>query len=194
VQLARRRLAIAPDGLLQTLLQLVDCGSLTTFEGSEELRLLQETILAVGPSSLGVVLGMVEAGSWRLQMDFRGWLTSVYAAADLIDWVGDNVDRARLVASMSGISEGAPSEVVRFLLTSFASDDKVSSALYGGFVSGSWFGNESVRLNGQIAQLSAWVNDRDLSTGVKAWARYVIASLNKRLEVVLLQEAEEDRS
>ena len=90
-QLARRRLAIDPDGLLQILLQLVDCGSLITFEGSEELRLLQETIVAAGPSSLAVVLGMVEAGSWRLQMDFRGWLTSVYGAADLIDWVGDNV-------------------------------------------------------------------------------------------------------
>ena len=89
------------------MLQQVDSGSLITFEGSEELGLLQETIAAAGPSSLGKVLGMVEAGSWRLQMDFRGWLTNVYTAADLIDWVGDDVDRARFVASMSGIGEGA---------------------------------------------------------------------------------------
>ena len=194
VQLARRRLATDPRGLLQALLQQVDSGSLTAFEGSEELGLLQETIAAAGPSSLGMVLGMVEAGSWRLQMDFRGWLTNVYTAADLIDWVGDDVDRARLVASMSGIGEGAPSEIVRFLLTSFGSDDKVSSALYGGFIAGFWWGNESVRLNGRIAQLSAWVNDRELSAGVKTWARNVIDSLNKRLEIVLLQEAEEDHS
>jgi hypothetical protein len=194
VQLARRRLATDPHGLLQALLQQVDSGSLIMFEGSEELRLLQETIAAAGPSSLGNVLSMVEAGSWRLQMDFRGWLTNVYAAADLVDWIGNDVNRARLVASMSGIGEGAPSEVVRFLLTNFGSDDRVSSALYGGFISGSWWGNESVRLNGQIAQLSAWVTDRTLSAGVKAWARNVIDGLKKRLEVVVLQEAEEDRS
>lgn len=194
VQLARRRLATDPHGLLQALLQQVDSESLITFEGSRELRLLQETIAAAGPGSLGKVLSMVESGSWRLQMDFRGWLTNVYTAADLIDWVGNDVDRARLVASMSGIGKGAPSEVVRFLLTSFGPDDKVSSALYGSFITGSWWGNESVRLNGQIAQLSAWVNDRALSAGVKTWARNVIDGLKKRLEVVLLQEAEEDRS
>jgi hypothetical protein len=194
VQLARRQLATDPDALLQTLLRQVDSGSLSTFEGSEELRLLQETMAAAGPGSIGKVLDMVEAGSWRIQMDFRGWLTDVYTAADLIDWIGDDVDRARLVASMTGIGKGSPSDAVGFLLTRFGSDDKVSSALYGNFITGTWWGNESVRLNGQITQLSAWVNDRELSAGVKDWARDVIGSLKKRLETVLLEEAEEDRA
>jgi hypothetical protein len=95
---------------------------------------------------------------------------------------------------MAGIGEGSPPEVVSFLLTQFGSDDKVSSALYGGFITGSWWGNESVRLDGQITQLSAWVSDRELSTGVKSWAREVIDRLKRRLEAVLLEEAEGDRS
>ncbi len=114
-------------------------------------------------------------------------------AGDLIGWVGQSLDRARLVASLVGIGDGPPSEVVQFLLTNFGTDDQVSSSLYGDFVTGSWWGNESVHLNGQIAQLETWVGDPSQSAGVKRWAREVTANLKRRREVVLLEEAEEDR-
>jgi hypothetical protein len=146
-----------------------------------------------GPASLDQVLRMMQSGSWRLQIDFRGWFTSAYDAASLIEWIGGDLGRARLVASLTGVGEGSPSEIVSFLLTAFGSDEKVSSSLCGDFVSGLWWGNESDRLNGQIAQLNSWINDRDLSAGVKSWARSVIASLKRRLEVVVVREAEEDR-
>jgi hypothetical protein len=193
VQLAKRRLATDPKGLLVSLLAQVDAGSMMTFDGSEELKLLQEAIAAAGPGSLGLVLGKIEGGSWRLQMDFRGWLTDAYAATDLIQWVGQDVERARLVASMSGIGDSGPSEVVQYLLTNFGSDDKLSSALYGTFVTGTWWGNESARLRGQIAQMQSWVDNSAWSAGVKTWARTVIGYLNRRLEVVLIEEAEQDR-
>ncbi|WCN83831.1 hypothetical protein [Micromonospora sp. LH3U1] len=193
VQLAKRRLRTDPQGLLEALLAQVDAGSMMTFDGSEELRLLREAIAAAGPDSLGLVLGKIEGGSWRLQMDFRGWLTNAYAADDLIQWVGEDVECARLVASMSGIGDGGPNEVVQYLLTNFGTDDQLASALYGTFITGSWSGNESVRLNGQIAQLQGWVKDRSVSSGVKSWARTVIGYLNNRLEKVLVEEAEENR-
>jgi hypothetical protein len=82
---------------------------------------------------------------------------------------------------------------VRYLLTNFGDDEKVTSSLYGDFITGIWRGNESTRINGQIAQLTAWVNDRNEPIGVKTWARGMIANLQARLEVVLIQEAEEDR-
>lgn len=193
VQLAMRRLATDPKGLLDSLLAQVDAGSIMTFDGSEELKLVRDAIAAAGPDSLDLVLGKIEGGSWRLQMDFRGWLTDAYAADGLLAWVGQDVERARLVGSMAGIGDGGPSEVVQYLLTNFGSDDKLSSALYGTFIAGTWWGNESARLNAQIAQMQGWIDDRALSSGVKAWARTVIGYLKNRLEVVLVQEAEDDR-
>jgi hypothetical protein len=192
VQLARRRLKRDAPGLLLNLLQQVDSGAMLTYEGSEEQQLLREALVAAGGESLDQVLEMIEGGSWRLQMDFRGWLTSVYDAESIVAWVGQDLVRARLVASLADIGESAPSEVVSYLLTNFRGDDKIASALYGTFVSGFWTGNESIRLNRQIAKLSDWTSNRELSTGVKTWAREVIAALNRRLDTVLMEEAEEE--
>jgi hypothetical protein len=50
-----------------------------------------------------------------------------------------------------------------------------------------------IALNGQIAQMTSWLNDRALAEGAKNWAREVIAGLKRRLEVVLVQEAEGER-
>jgi hypothetical protein len=61
------------------------------------------------------------------------------------------------------------------------------------FVSGTWWGNESDRLNEQIRQLDGWVASRDEPAGVKTWARKVIENLKRRRDVVLEEEAEERR-
>lgn len=193
VQLARRRLADDAEGLLTNLLEQIDAGALNVYEGSEEQTLLREVIAKAGAPSLDRVFGALQGGSWRLQMDFRGWLSNVYLPADVIAWVARDIERARLVASVTGIGGGLPSQLVQFLLGRFGADDEVASSLYGDFISGSWWGNESDRLNAQIAQLSSWVADKDQPAGVKSWARKMIASLRRRLDAVLEEEAEEDR-
>lgn len=193
VQLARRRLASDVDALWLNLLQLADAGSLPIFEGSEEQTLVQEAIAAAGPCSLDRVLHVVQNGSWRLRMEFRGWLANVYSATDVVAWIGQDVERARLVASLTGITDGPPSEGVRFLLDKFGTDDEVSSSLYSDFVSGTWWGNESDRLTQQINQLDRWMADRSEPAGVKAWAHMVKQNLKKRREAVLEKEAEERR-
>jgi hypothetical protein len=192
-QLARRRLKRDPSGLLRSLLAQVDSGAILTFDGSQEQQLLRDAIVAAGPTSINEVLGLIQGGSWRVQMDLRGWVTGVYPAEAIRMWIDDDIGRARLVASLANVGEGSPSELVAFLLTSFDDDDKIGSALYGNFISGFWTGNESSRLSRKIAQLAEWLNDRQLSAGVKKWAREVITSLKERREVVLIQEAEEDR-
>lgn len=191
VQLARRRLSSNVAALLLDLLQQADAGSLHINEGSDEQQLVQEAIRAAGPRSLDWVLQLVQTGSWRLQMDSRSWLASAYSATDVIAWISQDVDRARLVASLTGVTDGQPSEVVRFLLDEFGTDERVSSSLYGSFMSGTWWGNESDRLTQQINQLDSWVADRGEPAGVKAWASKAIQSLKKRRDVVLEEEAEE---
>lgn len=193
IQLARRRLPRDARGLLAILLKQIDAGAISAYEGSSEQEFLREVIAAAGPESLVELLQLIQGGSWRLQMDFRGWLTSVYDSPTLIEWIGSDLERARVIASLTGIGEGPPSEIVKFLLAEFADDDQVKSPLYGDFISGSWWGNESDRLKGQIAQMTSWINDRELAAGVKNWAREVVAGLRRRLEVVLVQEAEGER-
>lgn len=191
VQLARRRLSSDVGALLKNLLEQTDAGSLNIYEGSKERELLEEAITSAGNRGLDSVLQFVRSGSWRLQMAFRGWLANVYSPADVIAWIGQDVERARLAASLTGVADGGPSELVRFLLVEFGSDDDVSSALYGPFVSGSWWGNESDRLAQQIEQLDGWVADRSEPAGVKAWATKVIQGLERRRNAVLEREAEE---
>lgn len=191
VQLARRRLSSDVDALLLNLLQQADAGALQIYEGSEEQKLVQDAIMAAGTRSLDTVFQLVQAGSWRLRMDFRGWLANAYSPADVVAWIGQDVERARLVASLTGVAGGPPSELVRFLLDKFGMDDRVSSSLYGEFVSGTWRGNESDRLTQQIDQLEHWVADRSEPTGVKVWARKVAENLKKRREIALEEEAEE---
>jgi hypothetical protein len=192
-RLARRRLSTDPTGLLVTLLQLLDAEALDVYAGNEEQTLLQDAIAAAGHDTLDQVFEVVDRGSWRLQLDFRGWLAEAYSATDLTNWIGQDLGRARLVASVAHIGDGQPSGVVQFLLANFDSDDQVASSLYSALVSGTWWGNESVRINGQIEQLNGWVNDPSQPQGVKRWARSVIASLKHRLDDVLLREAEAER-
>lgn len=192
-QLASRSLETNAEGLLETMLTQIAEGSLTVYEHGQEQPLLRSAMAAVGAPSIGQIIDLVEAGSWQLQMNLRGWFDRAYQAKDLIASVADDVRHARTLASLIGVGTGPPSEIVQFLLTNFGKDDQVTSSLYGEFVSGSWTGPESNRLRGQLNQLDEWISDPALSAGVKAWARMVSSALQRRLEVVLVEEAEYGR-
>jgi hypothetical protein len=191
VQLTRRQLGGDLDELLLSLLRQVDAGSLNLWDGTEEKALFQEVAAAAGARSLDSVLGFVQSGSWRLHMDFRGWLADVYSADDIAAWVGEDVARARVVAPLVSVDGDQPSDVVRFLLDKFGSDDEVGSSLYGDFISGGWTGNESDRLSRLIAKLEGWVASRTEPPGVKKWATMVIENMKRRRATVLEEEAEQ---
>jgi hypothetical protein len=61
------------------------------------------------------------------------------------------------------------------------------------YLSGSWTGNESDRLTGQIAELKGWSTRPDASAGLKKWASELAEHLEKRRREVLVREAEEER-
>ncbi|MDO8733238.1 MAG: hypothetical protein Q7L55_11835 [Actinomycetota bacterium] len=192
VQLARRQLSRDPEALLVILLEQVDTGHLHIYEGSEEQGLIRDAISASGVTSLGKVMGLLQTGSWRLRMDLRGWLADSYPADEVASWIGSDVLRARLVASLTRIAEGPPSDLVTFLLGSFGADDEVTASLYGEFASGSWWGPESDRLSKQIGQLEAWLVE-GADPGVQTWARKVIEALKARRLAVLEREDEDGR-
>lgn len=191
IQLAKRQLGRNPMGLLTTLVELMDVGAMNPYEGSEETGLLKEALGAVPDEGWGLVMGVIEGGSWRVQMDARGWLADVVPLETVAQWVGSNVERARLVASIADPGSAEPTPAARWLLTNFPSDERITSSLYGELITGSWMGNESDRLQGMIANLEKWVASPSESTGVKGWARKVAGSLRRQREAALEREAEE---
>lgn len=192
-QLAKRQIDYAPQRLLATMLDLVDRGALSIHGGDEEATVLQEVVRTMGRAALTPVLEKVAAGSWRLEMDVRGWLLAEFESDAVIEWIGDELDRARVVASVVGVpEEGPPTDVVRHLLDVYGEDDKISSSLAGEYISGTHWGPESNILTSQIAHLSSWVDSSEVE-GVKRWARRIIASLEARRRMVLRREAEEER-
>jgi hypothetical protein len=192
-QLAKRQLHDSPAALLTLCLDLIEQGSLMMHGSSEEETVLREAIRRVGDESLGLVLARVDAGSWRVQMDLRGWVLREFPADTVTAWIAGDLDRARVVASLAGVPEsGSPDGVVRFLLDQFGEDDNVASSLMGDYISGMWTGNESDRLAAQVEQMSTWIESAE-GPGVKKWAERVRTSLRARRKRVLVEEAEEGR-
>jgi hypothetical protein len=92
---------------------------------------------------------------------------------------------------MAPVGEEKPTEIARFLLENFGDDREVAGSLYGTLISGSWWGNESDRIAGQIERLNTWRRRRSEPLGVRTWAREVVVSLEQSRQAALQREAEE---
>jgi len=193
-QLARRQLGRQPMELLRVLVDLIDAGALHIFGQGEERELLQETFSESGAEGWTIATELLEAGSWRIQMDVRGWLVERFPPDLVTAWIGTDVERARLVASVAAAGGNEPTPVARYLLEHFGDDSQVSGPLASEFWSGLSWGNQSDRLAGQIAQLQNWVESPTEPEGVKGWAREMIQYLEQSRERAVQQEAEEDYS
>jgi hypothetical protein len=192
--------------LTRLLLDLVDAGSIMIHEGSEESELLARCARLHPQAVWDDVTGRLERGSWRIQMEIRGWLLNAVPLEVIEAWVGDDVRRARLVASITPVGGeepiGAPptvppageepSPVARFLLAGFGEDEKVASSLWAQFISGFWTGPESERIAGQIEQLNKWRQRPEEPLGVRTWAAAMIRDLEVRRRAAVEREAERE--
>ncbi|HUZ10549.1 MAG TPA: hypothetical protein VMU76_10335, partial [Acidimicrobiales bacterium] len=132
----------------------------------------------------------VEAGSWILPMQLRGWFAREIPPDVITEWVGSSLDRARLVASVISVGDERPSAVAETLLDRFAGDDEIEGSLYGEFLSGAWTGPESARLTRQIELLEGWREDATVGPGMRAWAATVATHLIEQRRHALEREAE----
>ena len=193
-QLAKRQIDRQPVELLHCLVTLIDIGALQIFGSGEERDLLETAFSKSGAEGWVLVTNMLEAGSWRIQMDVRGWLIEQFPANIVTGWIGTDVERAKLIASVAAAGGNEPTPVARYLLDHFGNESKVTGSLGSEFWSGFWTGNESDRLSGQIAQLQHWIESPTEAEGVKRWARDMTASLREQRDRALRQEAEGDFS
>jgi hypothetical protein len=192
VQLAKRQLQSSPFELLNSLIKLLDDNVLRIFSPSEEQALLAEAIRKSGTQGWELIIPKLEGGTWRFRHAFDGWLLDVLPAEEITSWVGVDGERARLISRITNVGEGPPHPVVRYLLEHFRENEKVAGNLATGFVSGSYWGDESEHINGQIAQLTQWVQTPGEPEGVKRWARQMIEGLSRQRESALQEEAEEE--
>jgi len=192
--------------LARLVLDLVDSGSIMIHEGRDESELLARCVRLHPTAVWDDVAGRLEQGSWRIQMEIRGWLLSAAPLEIIEAWVGDDVRRARLVASITPVggeqpidapptvpaAGEQPTPVARFLLGRFGEDQKVASSLWAQFISGFWTGPESERIAGQIEQLNRWRQRPEEPLGVRTWARDMVRDLEMRRRAAQEREAERD--
>ncbi len=191
-ELAKRQLEIDPPVVLQTLLKLVSDETAYIPPGEQDLEVLRLAIDKTQPVGWVEVMEQIEAGSWQLQMDGAGWLAESAPVDVVQSWVGDSLPRARTVASVTPVRRTEPTDVIRFLLGSFGSDDQVRSTLFSNLISGTWIGHESARISGLIEQLKDWARLEPRESPVRNWALDGITSLERQLQSTQRREAERD--
>lgn len=189
--LARRQLSAEPMVLADLLADLIEADALSAYSSSKESRLLQDTVRGGGEPVWTSLMERLERRQWRLSFSVRDWLGEAVSIDIAKRWVGDSVERARVLANVTTPGGQQLSPTARFLIEEFGQDDRVPSHLVGQFISGMWSGNESERISSQISQVQAWIAEPEQSTEVKSWARKLVAHLEARRGAVLQEEEEQ---
>ncbi|SKC50376.1 hypothetical protein [Okibacterium fritillariae] len=188
--LARRQIYASPLDLVRLLVDLVEADAVHAFTGSAENRLLQEAVSASGEEAWVELMNRLERGEWRLSFSAREWLGNAATVEAAARWVGGSVERARVLANVTSPGGATIAPVARYLIDTFGEDERVSSYLVGQFISGMWSGNESDRINSQIAEVQSWMAAPTPSANLRAWGRRLVANLEARLQAVIQEEEE----
>jgi hypothetical protein len=180
-----------PLELAATILDSVDAGVVMLHEGDEDSRVLVAAATRKPEDVWSDVARRLQRGSWRVQMEVRGWLLAAIPVEVLEVWIEDDVRKARIVAGIAPVGGDSPSPVARYLLEKFGEDEKVASLLSTNFAAGFWMGPESTHLAQQIDQLNAWRRRQTESLAVRAWAAKTVSYLEQYRAAAEQREAEE---
>lgn len=172
------------------ILDLIDSDQIMIADDDREAELLGKAAEMHPRAIWDDVARRLEAASWRLEVELRGWFLLHIPSDAVEEWVGLDVQRARIVASLTPIGGDEPAEVTRFLLANFYNDRRVASSLYSSLVSGFWTGQESDRIARQIEQLKGWRRRTTEPAGVREWARLTLEHLEASRDAALQREAE----
>jgi hypothetical protein len=191
-RVALRQVPDCAADLANLILDLVDTDSLALLADDYDTEVLGACLQRDPEAVWQDVASRLAQGSWRIQYRIRGWLIHGLSLDIVEAWVGQDLERARIVAAIAPIGGGEPTAATRFLLDNFGSDPDVASSLYSTFISGGWIGNESDRLAGQIEQLTTWRRRTSEPLGVREWAKQMVQALENQRTNALEREAERD--
>ncbi len=194
--------ALDPLRIAQIVLDLVSLGELVMLGSDREAEVLRSCAAAAPQEVWFEVSRRVEAGDWRAAMSLRGWFAGAFPPDSLLEWVGESVERARLLASLAGSSEedefggeispsAPPDPVAVELIARFPGDEEIGSSFASDFMTGSWVGPWSSRLRQQLALLESWRGDSELPMPFRDWTRRLADSLERQLGDAIERESEE---
>lgn len=124
-------------------------------------------------------------------MYLRGWYAELFDPELLLTWAADNMPRGpRIIAELTPVENGPLLSLARELLIRFGEDKEIGSALYGNFVSGSFWGQESNWLEEKRQVANQWTQDTD--EAVRLWAQQVVDSLAARITQARIEEEERE--
>ncbi len=191
-QLAGRQLSSDPVGLTTMLADLIHQDAMSGFAHGQGGELLQNAVAQGGEEAWLVLMTRIEAGEWRFSIALNEWIGNAVPVEIASGWVGSNVERARLLASVVNVGAGVLSDQARHLIDNFGTDAKVASALSSSYGTGMWSGPMSQHLATQITQVQSWIDDGAASASVRAWGRKLIANLEHQRFAAVEREAEGD--
>lgn len=190
--LAKAVLAGHEDELAEVMLDMIESPeSVITFSSAEVSELLG---LALKQSTERVwqrIGDLLEDGSSRLTHYAEHWhlLTGV-DSKPIQMWIGDDANRARIVARVAPLGTNEPTPVARHLLATFGDDEEVTSLFDLKLDCELQEGRKSAHLQRQIDRLTSWRQDVDEPPGVRRWASKAIARLTESKSEALHEEAE----
>lgn len=187
-RLAEFVLRSEPLRLAKIILDLIS-GGIIVLQDDQEAVLFQQCARHAPDDVLSELGVRLQEGDWRIVMGLRGWGAEGFPVETVATWIDDSSEKAVLVASIAKAGDEQPTPLARWLLENFGDSDEVGSELAAEFMSGTWVGNWSSRIESQIRQLGTW---RTLdSQPVQRWAEKMIEGLKADLERTLRSEAEE---
>jgi hypothetical protein len=174
------------------ILDLIESNAIMIHPGHDDAVLFTAWVKLIPDQLWELLTERLGAGSWRIQMQIRGWFIGNFPTEIVTKWIGTDLSRAQTVASVSPAGGDEPSELARYLLEKFGDDELVASSLASEFWSGGWTGPQSDRILSQISQLNSWRHNSSEPLGVRKWAAKMIQSLEKNLQNTLEREAEDN--
>lgn len=128
-QLAQRQLGYQPLQLVQQVVAMTVEGGVYMQGMGDEQAILEQAVTAAGMPAWEFIMSKLADRAWWLENDVRGWLPRTQPADLLIRWIGDDLDRARLAASVINPGDLEQASLVTYLQERFGGDPQVSSTV-----------------------------------------------------------------
>jgi len=128
--------------------------------------------------------------SFRLGLALGKWFPHLIPPRILLDWADANRPRGpRLLASLADVGGRPLSDLPRGILVRFGDQEEIRSALFGQFLTGSFWGPESGWLKEKLEMAETWTTDAE--PRVREWATVLAEHLRERIRETERREEEE---
>jgi hypothetical protein len=181
--LARQQLTSRPAAVVTVLIDLLEADAFSGFPADGDDNLVRDAVAAAGSEGWRTMMERRVQGSHQVRFAAGRWLGNVIDVGTVRDWVGKDVERARVVAAHTGPDAGGLTPTACFLITEFGTDEGVTQLLRSRLIPLGYGGTEAAmyqRILDQITDtddsppdpVAEWLQDtvewlRDLSIAAR---------------------------